>query len=83
MSDKELKKIYGIVLKNSKKKNLIIMILSMVFSLLTIILVIINLIPNGFLVPKLNLRQEVQVRRTNLKILKMGNMKQKLKKVVK
>ena len=46
MSDKELKKIYGIVLKNSKKKNLIIMILSMVFSLLTIILVIINLIPN-------------------------------------
>ena len=37
MSDKELKKIYGIVLKNSKKKNMIIMILSMVFSLLTII----------------------------------------------
>lgn len=46
MSDKELKKIYGIVLKNSKKKNLIIMILSMVFSLLTIILVIINLVPS-------------------------------------
>ena len=45
MSDKELKKIYGIVLKNSKKKNMIIMILSMVFSLLTIILVIINLVP--------------------------------------
>lgn len=46
MSDKELKKIYGIVSKNNKKKNLIIMILSMTFSLLTIILVIINLVPS-------------------------------------
>ena len=46
LSTKELKDNYGIVLKNNKKKNLIIMILSMTFSLLTIILVIINLIPN-------------------------------------
>ena len=45
LSTKELKDNYGIVLKNNKKKNLIIMILSMTFSLLTIILVIINLIP--------------------------------------
>jgi len=45
MSEKELKKIYGIVSKNSKRKNLLIMILSIIFSLSTIILVLINILP--------------------------------------
>ena len=45
MSEKELKDIYGILSKNSKKKNLLIMILSIIFSLSTILLVIINFIP--------------------------------------
>lgn len=46
MSEKELKKIYGIVSKSSKRKNILIMILSIIFSLSTITLVLINILPN-------------------------------------